>query len=206
MFVVLIVMYYMNYLSSATDKLGTSIVDLGNIFPFSFMPPWLTFMVAWATIFAMVWAYLIVSFMKYKKTKQDDKMAMQLFLATCIVNILRLVVVGQNLHVLSVVLIALFMLLLWKLLDHYKTNRKSLGWATFGLYYWWISIATTVIGISQVVYTYRSDVALSTWWAYICLLMWVITTIYSWIRRKNPYALIMSLWALGWACVSMFGK
>lgn len=206
MFLVLGTMYYMNYLGANTSQLGISIMDLANIFPFSFMPPGWTFMVAWATIFVMVWIYLIVSFIRYIKTKQDDRAALRLFLATCVVNILRLIVVGRGWHVVSVILIFLLMILLWRLLDHYKNNKKSIWWATFGLYFGWISIASMVIGISQVLYTYFPNIALSTGWAYIALCIGIITTIYSWLRWKNPYALAMSIWALIWACVTMFGR
>ena len=53
-----------------------------------------------------------------------------------------------------------------------------------------------VIGISQVLYTYFPNIALSTGWAYIALCIGIITTIYSWLRWKNPYSLAMSIWAL----------
>lgn len=96
----------MNYLASATTTLGLSMMDLAIVFPFPYMPPGVVFMVAWTTIFLLLGIFLIVARRHYIRTGQTQSRIMMLFAATCITNMLWIVVTGMGWYVIAALLIA----------------------------------------------------------------------------------------------------
>ena len=203
----------MNYLWSATTVLGSPLLKLAEIFPFPYMPPGVTFMVAWTTIFVLLAVFLWVARRHYIRTKQTQSRVMMLFAATCITNMLWLVVTGMWWYIVGVVLIAILMWELMLILDIYKKRflQKTIGRYTFGAYFGWVSIATCSISLSQLMYIVSphlwltNNIALSTTWIAIALAIWVWVTLCSRMRWKNVAALVLALWALGGALWSLFG-
>ncbi len=205
--ILLWIMYYMNYLGSSTTVLGKPTMELSTIFPFQYMPPGVTFMVAWTIIFVLLAVFLAVARRHYIKTKQTQSRVMLLFWATCITNSLWVIVTGRGWYRLSIILIALLMWQLYLILDIYKKRflQKTVGRYTFGTYYGWVSIATCSISLSQAVYLIAPSVVLSNTWARIAVLIWVWVTLYSRKRWRNIAALVFALWGLGWALYSLLG-
>ncbi len=210
--IILLVMYYMNYLASATTTLGTSMMDLATVFPFPYMPPGVVFMVAWTTIFVLLAVFLIVARRHYARTWQTQSRIMMLFAATCITNMLWIVVTGMGWYVIAALLIAWLWRQLFLMLDIYKKRflQKTFWRYTFGAYYGWISIATGALTLSQLAYIVspylwlNSNIALTPIRIAIILAIGIGITLCSRMRWKNIAALVFALWALGgaiWALV-----
>lgn len=199
----LLAMYYINYLWSATNVLWDTISDLGVIFPFQFMPPGWTFMIAWNIIFFMLAVYLIISTIKYLKIKQSNNKTIYLFLLSCILNISWISTTAQGMYILSFIIIWLLAYIVYRLLNLYKDDKKSIWRITFGLYFWWISIATFPLSISQVIYKYFPSFVLWDIWSYISIAIAILVVYLSYIKWKNIYALIMWLWAVVWVFVAI---
>ena len=85
-----------------------------------------------------------------------------------------------------------------------KTEQRTIA-VPFGLYYGWISIATTVIGIGQLVYQIDPNIPLSTPWIVRALGLGIIVTVRSFTRRQNRAQLCIALRAFAGVLTSLFG-
>lgn len=118
--VLLGMMYYVTYLSSATSLLGTSMAHLAEVFPFPFLPEGRVFMVAWTLIYLLLAAFMIHARYHYIRTQQTQSRIMMLFGATCITNALWLVCTGKGWHIGAIIMIVLLLRELATILILYK--------------------------------------------------------------------------------------
>lgn len=193
--------YYFNYLGATWDILWGSIANLGEVFPFPYMPAGLFFSLAWGLIFVMLGVTMILILIRFFSGKKYHKKITWLFALTSLLNIAWVIVTSREIYVLSVIIIALIMLVLMFILDKYRKNlmQHTFGRRAFGAYYGWISMATTVLSVSILIYLFNPAFALSSLRAYCALAIGVIVTYFSWRARRNPMALLLSFRALIWA-------
>lgn len=197
-------MYYLNYLGSATETLGVKIANLAQIFPFSFMPPGRAFMASWGLIFISLLVFFIL-FITRKESKPIDISIYNRFWLSIIFNIARLLATGQRYFILSVVIIALLGYSIGRILYNLKTTAQQYTRGRFsrGIYYGRITIAACTIWVSQIMYSFYPEFALSTLRWYCALVLWFVIALASYWKLKNIYALIWSLFALGAATYTM---
>lgn len=197
--VLLILVYIFNYLSTS-GQIGETQMNLANIFPFPYMPPGRTFMVAWMLIYVSLWWYLVFTWSKEWQTSQANKDIVSWFWASCILNVLRVVATAMELYVISVAIIVWLFIVLWtivNLLADRKLNTREtwLMKIPFGLYYGWISLATSIIAVSQFVYQRNVELPLGQTWTIVVVGTWLLVAVYSWLRWRNIWQLFISLLA-----------
>lgn len=203
----LIVVYYLAYLSSATDTLGLQMKDLNAIFPFDVMPPGISFMIAWSLIYVLLGIFTI---WLWKKSLDEEryKDILTWMIISHVLHIWWLITNGQQMFIVNVIIIFLLWLVLWKILDILKSKwlskSNNLWWITFWSYYGWITVATWTLWVSQLVYLANPDFALTSTRSWIAVALSVIMTIFSWFRWKNIYTLILSLWWMWGALWTIF--
>ena len=207
--VLLLVVYVANYLSSSTDILWASLSNLGEIFPFAYMPPGRTFGGAWWLIYLSLWIYVIWSWTQQAKDSAIQKKLQLLFRLTCLFNITWLVTTGVEQYISAFFIILGLLIILWYILtlikttDLTKTQIRTIA-VPFGLYYGWVSIATSVLWISQVVYQFNTWIPLTTWRTVWVIALWVIITIRSFSKRRNRAQLLIAIRAFTGVAVSLF--
>lgn len=202
--ILLVGVYYVNYLGAQESILGVSISNLGEIFPFPFMPPGVFFGVAWGLIFILLGIFMVITLWRLLSGRKYHTKITWLFSIASLLIIAWVVVTARELYLLSVIIIALLMIVLMAILDKYRKNwlQNTFWRRAFGAFYGRISIATMVLSISIAIYLYYPDFALSTPWAYCALAIGLFTTLFSRLRRRNPMALLLAFWGLIGALVS----
>lgn len=204
----IVLMLYMNYLASATETLWLSMTNLSTIFPFSFMPPARAFMASWGLIYLSLLVFFVL-FVRYTNTlakaTPETNTISKLFWTAIILNILWVVSTTQQRWWISLVIIAGLMYVLYKMVKSLITTNSTLnarGRFSRGIYLGWITVATIILGISQVIYSRSVQGAsrvMSSRWLYGILALWLIKTIAIYYKTRNPYALGWSIFALA-AC------
>jgi len=189
--------YYANYLG-ATGMWGMSINNLAQIFPFPYMPAGIFFGIARLLIFILLGIYTFISVSKYIMHGKAHSRTTWLFFISSILNILWVYVTAHQMYIWSIIIIALLMVALAQILTRHKRRnaQNTLGWRTFGAYYGWVSMATTVLSLSMLIYLYNPTFALSALWTYIAVAIGFLVTIISRFRRRNPGALLLQFRAL----------
>ena len=206
----LLLTYRVNYLSSNTDQLWQSLMQLDVIFPFPYMPPGWTFGWAWSIIYLTLAVYVIWSWTTAAKISPAQPDIQKWFWVTCLFNITWLITTWAEWYTLSFFVIAWLMIILGKMVAQIatyplsKTEQRTIA-VPFGLYYGWISIATTVIGIGQLVYQIDPNIPLSTPWIVRALGLGIIVTVRSFTRRQNRAQLLIALRAFAGVLTSLFG-
>lgn len=202
------VMLFFNYLASATEKLGFSMTKLNTIFPFEFMPPGRAFMASWGIIYISLIVFFVL-FVRYSITltqpnPEYNKLA-KLFWSSIVLNIAWIVSTTQQRWILSVVIIALLMITIYRIIPLLRTSDATLnrrGKFSRGIYLGWITVATIVLGISQAIFSFWGQwetLVLSNGWLYGILAFWLLKSLGIYYKIRNPYALAWSIFALG-AC------
>lgn len=93
----LIGIYILAYLSSATDYLGINMTDLNAIFPFQIMPPGIFFMIAWTSIYVLLGIFTFFTF-----KKQEYSAVVPWLALSHVFHILWLITNSQQLFVINV--------------------------------------------------------------------------------------------------------
>jgi hypothetical protein len=202
----LLIMYYINYLWTATHMLGVRIADLASIFPFHFMPPGWAFAISRGVIFIGIAGSFGLIAYQYFKYKTLDTHYIRLFFFSILANIIWLLAIGQWWYGRAVVIIALFWIILYAILQHLKTTHQthSRSWGAWGIYYGRVTVAFWLLSTSQAVYLYNPAITAHPSWIRIATVMTATVVIGSYLRLRNIYALIWSLGALGIALWTMF--
>ena len=205
--ITLLGVYYTNYLSTATDMLGMNTASLAQVFPFPYMPAGVFFMGAWTLIYVLIGIYTIIALVREAQHKKNHHKILWLFALTSVFNILWTLASSREMYLLSIVIIVLLMIVLGMILTKMKRNdlQKTFGRWAMGAYYGWVSMATTVLSLSMLVYLYNPTLALSSSWSYIVMVIGAVVTILSWMRWKNAGALVLALWALAGVAIAYFG-
>ena len=195
--------YYANYLG-ATGMWGMSINNLAQVFPFPFMPAGVFFGIARTLIFVLIGIFAIIAVGQYIRDGRTHKRTMTWFAISSVLNILWVYITALGYYAWSVLIIALIMVVLSQILNRLKSRNAqcTLGRWAIGAYYGWISIATTVLSLSMLVYLYDKTLVLSTTWSYIAIAIGMLVTICSWFRWRNPAALLLSFRGLIGALVA----
>ena len=204
----ILIMLALNGMASATDKLWISITDLNTFFPFNFMPPGRAFMASWGLIYVgllVFFVFFVRASYKINSPDTDHVRFSKLFATIIGLNIAWIIATTQQWWIASVIIIMGMMYTLYEIIRHLNQHPSSYsirGKFSRGIYLGWITVATVVLGISQIVYsvwTQGVTLVLSNNWTYSILLLWVIKSLWIYYKIRNPYTLIWSLFALG-AC------
>ncbi len=184
-------------------------MELASTFPFPYMPPGWTFAIAWMVIYLSLWAFLMFSWSKNGKGSKVIETISPLFWISCVLNILWIVSTALEMYVVSVALIVGLFIVLGTILNvinnHALTKRET--WAVkipFGLYYGWISLATCVIAVWQLVYQRNIELTMWQTWTIVVVWTWLLVAIYSRYKRRNRWQLAISLFAFAWIASALF--
>lgn len=135
--ILLVLVYGMAGLATATRLLGIKIMDLNLIFPFEVMPPSITFMVSWTCIYIALG--VLTRWLWTHRNDTKITIVLQLLVVSHIFHILRLITNGQQLFVLNVMTIVVMALVLIRILDYLirekQYNNKYIPWIVTGIYY-----------------------------------------------------------------------
>ena len=205
----LIATLVVNYLSSSW-ALGENLTNLREVFPFEYMPVWATFGIARGSIYIALTVRCIRSWTTSAATSQTLKNITPRFWRSSIVNILRILATARERYAISVVLIATLMLILRQIIKiiSRSTETTSPRWIMslpFGLYAWWVTMATTVIGIWQLVYTLWSDLPTTTWWMIAVIIFGISVASRLFYTYRNIGQLVITIVALIGIALSIFG-
>lgn len=203
--VLLLIVYSVNYLST-TGQLGSDLLILRELFPFSYMPAGRTFAVARSMIYLALGVWLVWSWTPEGKHDKGNKKITPWFHTSCLLNILRILFTAQQWYVISVITIVFLMLVLRKILDllhkHHHTWYTSIP---FGLYTGWITMAATIVGISQLIYTYNTTLPLTSARSRCVIVFGISIASRVFSRRHNKAQLFITFIALAGVASSMFG-
>lgn len=207
--ILLLLTYRVNYLSSS-GQLWENLVNLREVFPFEYMPVWLTFAVARSAIYLSLGIRSVWSWTSYGKNSETNNKILPRFIASSVFNIVWIFCTAREQYALSVVVIAWLMLILWKILGIISGSTESTKprWIMsipFGLYAGRVTMATCVVGSSQLVYTYRPSIPTTTRWMICVLIFGISIASYIYYKHRNLAQLVITLWALVGIAASIFG-
>lgn len=190
-------MFLINYMSTSW-KLGFTMLNLSKIFDFDYMPPGAVFGIAWWSIF------LLHIFWLKKLFEKNDRYWSLIFAVSCVLNALWVLLTSAQQFGLAAIVIAILMYVLWLGLGHFRKNdiSKIAVWSYFG----WISIATVVLSLSQMVYLVSPALARSTWYTIFVIALWIITTYLTYQKHKNIWATVFACIWLGWAVLGLLTR
>jgi len=205
----LLLTYAVNYLSS-NGYIGESLTELGTIFPFSFMPPWRVFGLARGLIYLFLGVYVL--WWRTKEAKSSDllqKIAPR-FRLSCIANMWWLILTGLELYAVARLLIAT---LRWGLLKIVTIIKKSTDarnkriWQpsmAFGLYLGRVTLATNVVGISQVAYVLSPSLTDEPWRIAAVIVWWFFLSLFLFKKYRNRAQLCIAVIAFLGIALSLF--
>ena len=198
-----------NYLSSSW-ALGENMINLREVFPFEYMPVWATFGIARGAIYLSLIIRWVWTWTKSAQQSQTLKEITPRFQISCIINILRIFATAREWYAISVLLIASLMIVLRQILKIISTSTEILkpSWIMsipFWLYAWWVTMATTVIGIWQLFYTLGSPLPTTTVWMIGSLLLGICVAWWLFYRYRNLAQLTITIVALIGIGLSIFG-
>jgi len=202
--VLLGIVYRVNYLSSSGQR-WEGMVNLREIFPFAYMPAGRTFWVAWWIIYVAIWVWLLWTRTKTWNEHKVNQKIIPWFWVSCMLNIIWILSTAYELYSLSVGIIILLMVTLWKILDLTQRDSTYFIRIPFGLYAWWVTMATTVIGIWQLFYTLGSPLPTTTVWMIGSLLLGICVAWWLFYRYRNLAQLTITIVALIGIGLSIFG-
>lgn len=209
----LLVTYWVNYLSSS-GQLGETMMNLREVFPFPYMPAGWTFAVARTAIYLALGIWCIWSWTPQWKSNETNNKILPRFWISSVLNIFWIFATAREWYAISVIIIATLMIVLWKILGivtQFRNNNEFHRWAivsrnAFWLYAWWVTMATTIVGISQFVYIMiNNQRPLTIRWTRAVITLWVITAVNLYLKYRNPSQLIITLVALAGVAASLFG-
>jgi len=118
----LLATYWVNYLSSS-GQLGENMMRLREVFPFPYMPEGRTFAIARTAIYLALGVWCLWSWTKKGQNNETNNALLPRFWISSVLNIIRIFFTAREWYVLSVVIIVLLMVVLWKTLDISKEFR-----------------------------------------------------------------------------------
>ncbi len=201
----LLVTYWVNYLSSS-GQLGETMMNLREVFPFPYMPAGWTFGIARSAIYLALGVWCVWSWSKHWKNNEKNNTILPRFWISSVLNIFWIFATAREWYAISVIIIATLMVVLWKILWILKWSKNIRQTIPFGLYAWWITMATTIVGISQFVFVLINNqrplttrrttgvIALG-----VCVAGWLF-----W-KHRNWAQLLITVVALGGVAASLFG-
>ncbi len=209
---------FFNYMNTSWNW-GVSNEVLSETFPFMFMPPGWTFMWARGVIYLLLIVYVAYGRIRQPKKWSAYQATQSWFWGSCLLNSLRITASGQWWHIVSVVLIFMMRWVLANILDlisskilskddqsasQKKETFRSLR-VPFGIYYGRISLASSVLWLSQAVALWNVDITMSTWWILFVLIIGLFVIVLSRKKRKNYGQILISIRAIIWIFTSLFG-
>jgi len=202
--ILLLTVYRVNYLSSS-GQLWNNLMNLREIFPFEYMPSWWTFWLARGLIYLALGVRLLWSWTQKGQQNKTNQKIIPIFWTSCLLNILRITSTANEWYAISVVIITWLMLCLRYILDLIWKQNSWFLIIPFGLYAGWVTMATTLIWISQLLYSAWWSFVTANRWTAIALLLWVGTATYVYQRRRNPAQLFITGIALLGVVTSLMG-
>lgn len=146
------VTYRVNYLSSS-GQLGENLLILRQVFPFPYMPAGWTFAVARSAIYLALGIWGIRSWTTQWKNNPTNNAILPRFWLSCVLNTIWIFFTAREWYALSIVVIAALMVVLWQILKLLARNKAAyIQTIPFWLYAGRVTMATTIVGISQFVY------------------------------------------------------
>jgi len=139
-------MVAVNFLANSLPINNRSTGEISAAYPNLFAPAGLTFSI-WGLIYLLLGGYVVYQFaQKDKKTAELIKEINPLFIATSFANILWIFAWHYDFIGLSVIIMATLLFLLIKIADILRTKHliswgKLLIWASFSIYFGWITVA-----------------------------------------------------------------
>lgn len=201
--ILLAIVYFVNY-ASTSWLFGQSMVNLREIFPFAYMPVWATFGIAWWMIYLALGVRLVRTWTQHGTENKVNQKILPWFWASSWLNIAWILSTAYERYSLSVIIITLLMFTLWRILQLLPRNSSYFMRIPFGLYAWWVTMATTVVWISQLLYMQWLDMVLAPWRTWIAVWTWVWVAWRVFYKRRNPAQLFITIVALIWVAFSVF--
>jgi hypothetical protein len=211
--VFLVVTYWVNYLSSSW-QLGDTMMNLREIFPFPYMPEGWTFGVARTAIYLALAVWCIWWWTEKWKKSDINKQILPRFWLSSVLNIIRIYFTARERYMLSVIVIAVLMKVLWNILAltaEFRKKQEFHWWANitrnaFWLYAWWVTMATTIVGLSQLVYLAINNQRPLTMRRTIgVIILWTTTALWLYKTYRNPSQFLISIVALVGVIMSVVG-
>ena len=202
----LLVTYWVNYLSSS-GQLGENLMRLREIFPFPYMPAWWTFAVARSAIYLALGVWCVRSWTKTGKHDEINRKILPWFWVSSVLNIIRIFFTAREWYALSVIIIASLMIVLWKMIQLLAHHKASLiQTIPFWLYAGWVTMATTIVGISQFIYiTINNQRPITMRWTILVICFGAYVAGWLFWKHRNWAQLAITLVALAGVMSSVLG-
>lgn len=202
--VLLLATYRVNYLSSS-GQIGQTMMYLREVFPFPYMPAWWTFAVARSAIYLTLWIRCAWSRTSQWKKNETNNMLLPRFWVSSVLNIFWVFATSREWYASSVVIISALMVVLWKILWLLRSSTNIRQRIPFWLYAGWITMATTIIGSSQLVYIMITNQRPLTTRRTILVISFG-TCVAGWLfwKHRNWSQVAITLVALAWVGASLF--
>lgn len=201
----LLVTYWVNYLSSSW-QLGQTMMYLREVFPFPYMPAGWTFAIARSAIYLTLGIWCIWSWTSQWKNNETNNLILPRFWISSVLNIFWIFATAREWYAISVIIIAALMVVLWKILSLLKWSKNIRQTIPFGLYAGWITMATTIVGISQFVFVLiNNQQPLMTRRTTLVICFGVLVAGLLFWKHRNWAQLLITLVALAGVGASLFG-
>lgn len=202
----LLATYWVNYLSSS-GQLGENLMHLREVFPFPYMPAGWTFAVARSAIYLALGIRCGRSWTKNGQHNETNNKILPRFWISSVLNIIWIFFTARERYVLSVIIIASLMVVLWKIIKLLAHHKASLiQTIPFWLYAGWVTMATTIVGISQVVYiAINNQRPLTSRWTVLVIFFWATVAWRLFIKYRNRAQVAITLVALTGVMSSVLG-
>lgn len=199
---IFIVTLVMNYLSTSWS-LWWGMEDLAGLFPFPVMPAGAIFGIVWWVIYLTLLIWIIRMWVKWS-TGVDDRF-LQFFWWSSVGNIWWIVATAMESYTLAAVALLFLMVILWTMMGDIKKHYHNNVWVwfPFGVYGGWITLATTVLAPSQILYLAMPGIALSLWWSVMIAGVGLVMSIIAGVRYRNVAQWWVVLVWLTWVVVSV---
>lgn len=156
------------------------------------IPPWVTFWIAWWTIYTLLWCTCLVWITHYKQRDSYLEKLTKRFTLSNILNIWWIVLTYLNMTVLSIIVIASLTAVVYTILriivvEHRHFHYIQLLKASFGLYLGRLTLATfglsILIGLWEFDSSLMSNIYLNVWWLVSAFIAWwfLIRSTTSWV-------------------------
>lgn len=158
------------------------------------IPPWVTFGIAWWTIYTLLWCICLLWITHHKQRDSYLEKLTTRFTLSNILNIWRIILTYFKMTLLSIVVIALLTFVVYKILriivvDHRHFHYIQLLKAWFGLYVGRLTLATfglsLLIGVWEFDAWLLSNTYLNVWWLVSAFIAWWFI-----IRSTSPWVVI----------------
>jgi hypothetical protein len=165
------------------------------------IPPWITFGIAWWSIYTLLWCICLLWITHYKQRDSYLEKVTKLFTLSNLLNIWWIVLTYLDMTLLSIVVIASLTAVVYTMLriivvEHRHFHYVQVLKAGFGLYLGRLTLATfglsLLIGAWEFDLSLLSNVYLNVWWLVSAFIAWWFL-----IRSTTPWVVITPLLGLG---------